>query len=143
MGRLRKALRLPARDRGLLARAWAIELAVRSGLWILPFGALRRRVVRYAHVSSRPAGDLTPERAAWAISSAASLVPFATCLTRAFAAEVLLGRAGIPTRLSIGVDPSTGSLRAHAWLESEGRIVTGDHDLARFTVLPPIDGERP
>ena len=51
---------------------------------------------------------------------------------------MLLGWRGHPTHLRIGVAHSaTGQLQAHAWIESEGKIVVGDlADLARYRPLP-------
>lgn len=143
MGRLRSLLRLSPADRRLVLRSWATQAWIRGALWIMPFGSLRRLVVHRSRPASHPIAGVDPDRVAWAVAATARLVPASSCLTQALTAEVILGRARIPARLSIGVDRSTGDLRAHAWLESGGRIVVGDHDLDRFTVLPAIDGEAP
>jgi Transglutaminase-like superfamily len=81
------------------------------------------------------------QRIAWAVTSAARYVPAATCLTQALAAKVLLTVAGREARLTIGVEKDGNRLRAHAWVEGNGRVIVGDHDLSRFTVLPSIEGE--
>jgi ABC-type molybdenum transport system ATPase subunit/photorepair protein PhrA len=59
---------------------------------------------------------------------------------RGLAGEVLLIRAGYSAQVRIGVakDPA-GKLEAHAWVESDGRVVIGDHDLHRFTTLGSSD----
>jgi len=61
------------------------------------------------------------------MSHAQRVVPGATCLPQALAAEALLKRGGLPADLRIGVmKGASGKLLAHAWVESDGRIVVGD-----------------
>lgn len=61
-----------------------------------------------------------------AVARAHVLFPPALCLSRALAAECLLRRAGLAAELKFaaGFDQSH-ALRAHAWLESGGTVVTG------------------
>jgi hypothetical protein len=55
---------------------------------------------------------------------------------RALASEYVLGRCGYPSELKIGVAKSAaGELAAHAWLESDGRVVIGEFELDRYTAL--------
>jgi len=81
----------------------------------------------------------------WAVAVASRYVPLVTCLTQALATQVLLGRCGHPASLRIGVARSErGQLQAHAWVESQGRIVFGGlKNLSHYTPLPPLEGERP
>ncbi len=140
----RRLLRLPAADRRLLLAAFAAVVVVRAGLWILPFRSIRSVVARMgAGARGKPmAPPARAERIAWSVERAASVVPAASCLTQALAAKALLSRAGFPAELRIGVAREPGArLEAHAWVESGGRVLIGDHDLERFTVLPPMDGE--
>jgi hypothetical protein len=57
------------------------------------------------------------------------LVPGRTCLNDALAADVMLCRRGYGSLLRLGVkkgrDPA-GPLEAHAWVECDGAIVTGE-----------------
>jgi len=118
--------------------------AARVTLWLLPLQVARRllaRVVRW------PApGAITPERIGWAIGAARRMVPRATCLPQALACEALLVSAGHPAELRIGVIKSGKRklLEAHAWVESEGRIVVGDlpQGLTEYTFMPPLPGPR-
>jgi hypothetical protein len=60
------------------------------------------------------------------VARAARLVPGATCLTQGLAAHRLLARAGIPSRLRVGVRHGGGAeLHAHAWVTSRGMTVLG------------------
>jgi len=65
-------------------------------------------------------------------------VPAASCLTQALAMLVLLDWFGHSSELRIGVAKNGADrLKAHAWVECEGKIVIGRRmDLSRFTVLP-------
>ena len=86
MTSLARFLQLPAADRKLLVLAGALLLAVRLGLWLLPFRVVRRLALGAAAAGERPA-CLRPERIAWAVATAARLGPGATCLPRALVAE--------------------------------------------------------
>ena len=65
-------------------------------------------------------------RVAWSIGLVARIVPFASCLTRAQAGQILLARRGIASTLCLGVrEGRSGALEAHAWLICDGRVVLG------------------
>jgi hypothetical protein len=99
---------------------------------------MTQRVVRLDR-TARP----SPERIAWAVRVARRYVPAATCLSQALAVRTLFRRQGYPAQLRIGVTKGErGQLEAHAWVESEGKIVIGgSQDLARYTPLPSLQGE--
>ncbi len=70
-----------------------------------------------------------------------SLPGTTTCLAQSLAAERLLRSEGVNSRLSIGVADSgaNGSNRvrldAHAWVESDGVLVTGDDPHGKYQLL--------
>jgi hypothetical protein len=71
-----------------------------------------------------------------AIERAARLVSGSRCLARGLAGECLLRREGLPAALRLGVQlDNCRRLRAHAWLESAGVIVTGGEEAARYALL--------
>jgi hypothetical protein len=136
---LHKFLRLPAADRSLLVHSFLLIGAARLALWVLPFNTARRLFVRRDRQAS--GGVPTTERIGWAISVAKEFVPKGNCLPQALAAESLLTRSGHPVELRIGVAKTgDGGLEAHAWVESEGRLVVGDlvQGLGSYTPLPPL-----
>ncbi len=140
MQRMYKFLCLPSTDRHLLIQAVFLLGAVRLGLWLLSFQTLRRRLTRITQATKQVPID----RVVWAVTVASRYVPLTTCLTRALAAQVLLGRCGHPASLRIGVTRSeAGQLQAHAWVESqEGQIVFGGlEDLSRYSLMPPLERE--
>jgi hypothetical protein len=155
MRRARKLLALPAADRWLLAHATFLVVAVRLGLWLLPFRIVRRLIVSVSGSGTSSDGNATrplapsgsggwgvkatPERIAWAVNVASQYVPAAACLSRALAAEVLLAWHGYPAQLRIGVAKGArGQLEAHAWLEREGQILIGGAVHDRFRPLPNL-----
>lgn len=82
------------------------------------------------------------ERIARAVTGASRAVPGAACLTQALAAQVLLERRGLPARVRVGVTRADGGqLLAHAWVESDGRIVLGGTDLSGYTPLAALERE--
>jgi hypothetical protein len=132
---LRSFVALPRPERGLALRAlWAL-LLVRVGLAVLPFRPLRAAIDHAGPADGDE--DLATARAVRrAVDRAARTIPGSSCLARAFAAEILLRRAGARVRSSIGVSAGGSPLDAHAWVESAGVIVAGDAtDLARYTTL--------
>ncbi|MFN3350504.1 lasso peptide biosynthesis B2 protein [Pseudorhodoplanes sp.] len=73
---------------------------------------------------------------AWAVEHVARRRGMkAACLVQALAAHAMLRRRGIPSTLCLGVCGSGGSVAAHAWIESQGRRLTGGADAATFTPL--------
>jgi hypothetical protein len=142
---------MSARERRLLLVGGVVVACVRILLWILPFRRLVRLVERTALRSARVAPVRLPEDTnvtlAWGVTTAARYVPRATCLTQALAAQWLFAWFGHPTQLRIGVAKGNGKLlQAHAWLESEGRVLVGGESLEQheYAVLsPPASGVVP
>lgn len=148
MTRLRKFLGLTSDERRLLVSAALLLGAIRLGLGLFSFQTFRRLLARLTRASAglRHADSPSPDRIAWAVTVASRYTPGArTCFVKALAAQVLLTRRGYPTHLRIGViRGEEGQLQAHAWVESQGRIVIGGTESpSRYTPLPHLEGERP
>ena len=146
MRRLRKLLHLHKRDRQLLVSAALLLGTIRLGLWLLPFQTLRRFLAGITQTADdlHSTAQVTVDKVVWAVAVASRYMPGgAKCLARALATQVLLGRRGYQAQLRIGVAKNEkGQLEAHAWLESQGRIVIGGlKDLARYTPLPNLEAE--
>jgi hypothetical protein len=141
MARLRKFLSLPARKRALLIKAAFLLGSVRIGLKALPFQKMRSLVDRVSETSKSAEEASSAEDIVWAVDVVGRRMP-GSCLTQALAAQVLLGRRGLPTRLHIGaVREDEGGFLAHAWLESDGEILIGGHELERYTPLVSLGRE--
>jgi hypothetical protein len=136
---LHRFITLTGSDRALLMRSVILIGVARLALWVLPFNVARRLLVRPGRARSAPFA--TTERIGWAISVGKRFVPKGDCLPQALAAESLLVRAGHPVELRVGVAKiADGSLDAHAWVESGGRLVVGDltQGLSMYTPLPAL-----
>ena len=135
MRRLRRFVGLRADERRLLVRTAILMPVFRLALWLLPF----RRVAALAeHSRSRlpEPGACHPDRIAWAVRTVSRYLPKATCLVQALTAKVLLENAGFSSRLHIGVARGEQErFEAHAWVETQGKVITGDCDLDRYSRL--------
>ena len=141
-----KFFRLPHGDRCLLLNAAILLLATRLGLWIAPVLTLSyfRARVTQGTIALQEADQVFLDRVSWAVAVGSRYLPAITsCLPRALAAQVLLGRNGYHARLRIGVAKGEdGQLKAHAWVESKGRVVIGGlNDLSRYIPLRALREE--
>ena len=143
MGTITKCLRLPVEQKILLLRSFVLLALIRIGLKCLRLHTLLKlldciqRSSNRRDLSNSPACSV--EAIAWAVAAATRLVPRASCLTQALAARAMLLSEGLPSSLHLGVAKTEkGALEAHAWLECQGKIVTGGSpDLERYALLLP------
>ncbi len=138
-----KASGLSTRDMVRLIEAGIIVVLVRIGLCIAGYA----RTQRWALAAIRPLRRLVispdPETTAAcrAIMSVSAMVPGATCLTQAIAAQAMLARRNVTGRICFGVNRNLSPVRAHAWLEdAEGNILVGHADLSQFVRLSNVGG---
>lgn len=145
MKRIRKFLQLSRPDQLLLIQTILVLAVVTLGLRFLPWLTLQRLLLKLANrhspvlLAQRP----SVQRIAWAIRTAGSCVPKATCLPQALTAQLLLIPGAYPADLQIGVARNeNGKVEAHAWVTSESGIIIGDVcDLDRFVPLSPNERE--
>lgn len=140
MQRFRKFLGLSTADKLLMLRCVPVVAATKLGLVILSYRTLRRWIP--SRTAANPASIDELRRTGWGVRNAARLVPGATCLTQALAAQFLLARAGHRSQIRIGVAKDVdGEFLAHAWLISDGRVVVGgaSRDLRRYASLADLD----
>lgn len=140
MRRLLDYFRLCWRQPLLGVTASFTVILVRLALWILPFRVLRQ-------FSGKPSGEengsgkvhvARRSRIASAIRIVSRVIPGATCLTQALAAQALLRLRGDWAKLCLGVGRGElGEFKAHAWLEADGKIIIGDSpDLVGYRQFP-------
>jgi hypothetical protein len=145
MTALRRFQALPRTERGLLLRTMLAVQLIKAGMGLLPFRVLQRLLAGVVWVLRHraPAGSLSVEQVAWAVEVASKrTVGSTTCLVEALAAQVVLAAQGHPARLRLGVARTVaGGVQAHAWVESDGRVVIGGSasDLERFSCFPALD----
>ena len=141
MSRVRKFFRLPRSERWLLIKAALLLGVTRIGLRLLPFQTLKRLLDSASQ--PRATDQFSSDRIVWAVTTASRYVlGDKPCLTQALAVQLLFKRRGYPASLRIGVArKGKGELQAHAWVESEDRIVVGGGELSDYTPFPALDGE--
>jgi hypothetical protein len=136
---LRRLVQLEPGERVMLAAGVAWVLAARGSLWVRG-GSLRgaeRLLDQMADKAPRLDGRrYTHELAAWGVSAAARRVPGTVCLGWALALRGLLAQLGLPASLRLGVahDDAPG-LRAHAWVECQGRTFSFGDDIEGYSEL--------
>jgi hypothetical protein len=141
---IRRFRSLDDADRWLVVEAALLLTFVSSGLAIVRFPRLRRMLDCYAGLA-RP-GTLIDNpvlRIAKAIERGSRHSRLrTTCLVQALAADAMLRRHGVPSVLHLGVlgqRPGRGQLEAHAWVDSDGVVVTGrTAELSNYVELSPM-----
>jgi hypothetical protein len=129
------ALRLGRRDRRQALRALGWLTLAQTAVRVFPYSTIRRAIDRIAP-GQVVAAPMTPAECERALRRALRVLPSASCLAQAIAAACLLRRAGRDSTLTIGVRfDSAHRFQAHAWLESDGIIVTGRNELFEHRVL--------
>jgi hypothetical protein len=141
--RWQKFVQLKSAEQLLLVQAALLLAAVRLGISVLSFQSLRR-VVQWASqspVGLREMQSVSAGQIAWAINVASDYMPKAgTCLPRALAGQVLLGRYGFPAQVHIGIArAASGLVEGHAWVECDGKIVIGGTELSHFTLIAAFE----
>jgi hypothetical protein len=119
----RRLRRLERAEAWALARAWVLLLAADVGLRLLPYPRVECWLAPADRAGAAPEEEAVP-RLVWATAAAARhhLYPM-RCLPQSLCLRWLLGRHGITAELRIGVERRRGELRAHAWVERDGRPV--------------------
>ena len=71
------------------------------------------------------------------VSVFGSRIKRVNCLIQGFTVFTLLRQKNVPARLQIGVaKPKNGEIKAHAWLQADGRVVLGGEvELSEFTPI--------
>lgn len=144
---LHKYRALDRENRRTVRHAFALVGLVRLALALLPYRTVQSALARSSR--RRPeVGPLTAEQLRHArrvISSveavAKNVLGEKPCLTQALVAQWMLARAGLETSLQIGVARGERQeLRAHAWLERDGRVILGGLSSPReYTPLHPVE----
>lgn len=121
-----------------------LVILLRILLWLIPFRWLRRVFLGISRSGGgRPiARETKAWKIIWGIRVVNRYLPrLNNCLANALAAKILLKSLGYDVDLLIGVKlVSRGSIQAHAWLESEGRVVLGGlSDLGHYKPLSGLN----
>jgi hypothetical protein len=136
MRQVSKFLKLPSHERNLLFKIWILLWTIRIGLRFLPFLTLKNLLTKIGSILVGSNEKHPTDRLSWAVGVAGRRVPKATCLVQALAMHVLLQQTGHQACLHIGVEEAEeGGLKAHAWVESQGRVLIGGSGVDKYTPL--------
>jgi len=124
----------------LLLRAAILSCAVRLALWTVSFKKLRIVIDSLTQPRFGSGNRYSVDQLSWAVGAASRFVPHATCLTQALVLHILLRREGLQSTLHIGVRKDSGHFEAHAWVESQDRVVIGDCGSERYIPMLVWDG---
>lgn len=128
MKKLLNFFRLPLAEKILLAESLILVLSIGLSLRLVPFRFFKNTF------SKRLREKESHNQIDWkqinlivrSVRSVSRAFPFASCLPQALAAMFLIKLKGQQTELKIGVVKAEDkSLKAHAWLETKGRIIIG------------------
>jgi hypothetical protein len=120
---------------------------MRAALLMRPFKQLTRNLQQSKEPPSLPKPDMEQKRRAEqigkAVSRAAAHTPWqSACLVQSLAVRKMLQRRRIPGLFYLGVSKEDG-MKAHAWSQCDGMILTGMQGHEKFTVVSVFSwGER-
>ncbi len=140
--RVRRFLGLSGADRRRLARAWLALAVMDARLRARGYRRVIARIERRRTLRPASPADVARARGAarWLAIAARHHVVGAHCLHRALALHAALRHAGLESVLRIGVRKEDGVLRAHAWVELGGEVVTDTAEaVAPFAPLAPAN----
>ena len=139
----KKWYELPKLNRGgkrLWLQAYILMSLIRLGLYLLPFQRLQSLILKAERLKfvSTMVPDATVRAIALSVErSARYSVGNPMCLAKALTTAVLMSIYGFPYQINIGVaKDESNNLEAHAWVESEGRVIVGYlPDLSRYVPM--------
>lgn len=119
------------------AAAVCAMAVAQSWLRIDPGGAVRWASARPSRAGGPDRTAVRVDAIACALAGTAARLPWQTsCLEQGVALVLLLATSRRPARLVVGVAREDASIRAHAWVESDGRVVLGAAGGPGFAPLP-------
>jgi hypothetical protein len=140
MRKISKFLNLSSSEQGLLIRAWILLGLIRLGLELFPFSTLRKLLDRLRPKLGSLKKEFSEEQLVWSVTVVSRYIPKATCLAQALTTQLLLQQAGYQACLHIGVtEAEEGRIEAHAWVESQGRILSGGSNISKYTLLLALE----
>jgi hypothetical protein len=129
-----KFLKLPLSEKILHAEAFLAVVSMSFVLRLVPFRFIRKSLARRLStgVGRGPVNWAEIHKIVRSVNFFSRFHPFASCLSKALAALLLIKHNGEHAVLKIGVAKDDDqNFMAHAWLETNGRIVIGE--------LPPTN----
>ena len=155
LNRLRKARRLSAKERRLLAQAFVLLPLTRWGVYLLGIRRWQRLLIKLSTSHSKRAKNLPTlpsldaDGAATATARAqtiARIVKIATeqgvlpanCLQQTLVLWFLLRSNGLDSEICFGTRKQAGQVQAHAWVELVGTPLNEEKEVCEH--FPPFAG---
>jgi hypothetical protein len=126
--------------RNYMCEAALVLAAAKLAVWMIPPARVFAWASRPPRRVERFPGDEIGW-VAWAVETVGAKAWMkALCLPRALAAQAMLRRRGIASKVCLGVARDGSSMEAHAWVEIGSRVIVGGAEAARFTRLAEFGG---
>ena len=146
MGKILKFLYLSSSERLVIVNSAILLVLIRLGLFLFSFKTLLKLIewVKFKSRQASRSSRIGSDRIAWAVVVTSRYIPFTKCLAQALVTQILFARYGYTAHLRIGVaKDGPERLKAHAWVESQGKIVIGDlKNLSQFSPLVCLRREK-
>lgn len=131
----RRYRNLTIRRLSLSIEAFLHIAVARFALRVLPY-RVYERLLRTRSIPAVDTHAAIAREVGWIVQRVAGIIPWRSdCLIQATAAQWMLRRRKVPTRLHIGVAPAHSAFSAHAWLSHESTILTGRPGHTRFQTI--------
>jgi hypothetical protein len=128
-------LKLKSSEKIIIMKALFLLWIVRIMLSLLPFKSIEQIIKKFTVISNSNGSQFSIEKLTWSINVMSSYTPKATCLNRALAAKILLSQYHHPSDVKIGVSRNEGEFEAHAWLESNNKLILGQSEKNYIPIL--------
>ncbi|MFA0832413.1 MAG: lasso peptide biosynthesis B2 protein [Methanobacterium formicicum] len=130
-----KFIRLPNLDKRVAIESLFWLSMVRIMIWVFPFYSVQKKVQKIVSRYNDNGKNVPMYRIRLMLLVAARYVPKSTCLVQALAGHILFSKYGYPTSIKIGVLTENGEFEAHAWLESDDKVVLGESEKCFKTIM--------
>lgn len=135
MTKMLNFLKLNNSEKIILVKALLFLWIVRIMLSTLPFNFIHGIMKKFTKIQKNNKSQFSKEKLIWTINVMSTFTPNASCLTRALSAQILLANYNYPSNIKIGVSKNEGEFEAHAWLESDEKIILGKSHIEYVPIL--------
>lgn len=113
----------------IIIKAFSLLWIIRILLCLFSFSSIEKITNRLVVIyRNNETTEFSIEKLIWAVNVMSIYTIGATCLTRAIAAQILLARYNYSSLIKIGVSKNGREFEAHAWLESDDKIILGESE---------------
>jgi len=140
LGKIKKFTKLSVQEKRFFMEAYYTLGIMRAAILRIPFKKLTRSLQHYTEKSELTELNEDQKKISLAIGKAieraAAYTPWeSACLVQSLTAQKMLQKRGIPGIFYLGVAKDEKKMRAHAWTQCSGMIITGENGYEAFTVV--------